>query len=206
MNDVNDHIREKLKQAREEANLSQRELAEIMNSAQGTISDLERGRIRINAAELARYAQALNKPISYFFPVVQESNLTEREQILLGFFRRLSDRWQKSILDQVKAQLALYEMTAEADQVTEEISKLPEEQREDAAFRTAYRWLKPLLQIGLRIYIDDEGNTSIGHRNLPGLRLPFPYEDEKDRRIALELQRRYDLDGSKGKEQPREDM
>ena len=48
--------------------------------------------------------------------------------------------------------------------------------------------------IGLRVFIDDKGNTSLGHRNLPALRLPFPYEDEKAREIMLEMQRRFELE------------
>ena len=32
------------------------------------------------------------------------------------------------------------------------------------------------------------------HTQCPGLRLPFPYEDGKDRKIMLEMQRRFELE------------
>ena len=54
--------------------------------------------------------------------------------------------------------------------------------------------LTVLALVGLQLLIDDISCTSLGHRNLPGLRLPFPYEDEKDREIMLEMQRRFDLE------------
>ncbi len=197
--DFNDYIRLKLKEAREQVGFSQREFAEMVDSAQGTISDLERGRIRINAADLVRFAEVLEKPVQFFLPGVQESNLTEREQLLVGFFRRLGEMWQQSVLDQVRAQVALYEVTAEEKEAAAEIARLPEGEREDAAYRTAYRWLSPLLRGGLRVFVDEQGNVSLGYRSAPGLRIPMPFMDAKDREIALELQRRFDLDPSSGK-------
>ena len=51
----------------------------MVSGAQGTISDLERGSIRINASALAVYAQALNKSAQYLYPAATASDLAERE-------------------------------------------------------------------------------------------------------------------------------
>lgn len=194
MIDVNDHIRAKLRQARENAGLSQRQLADLVNSAQGTISDLERGRIRINAADLVRFAEVLDKSVSYFYPGTEESDLTEREQVLVRLLRRLPENWQDSIIDQVKTQVALHEATTGASRAENEIMELPEEEREDAAYKTFFRWLVPLMRVGVRFYVDDDGTTSVGHKLAPGLRIPMPGQDERDRKIMLEMQRRFDLE------------
>ncbi len=194
MIDYNDHIRKKLREAREEASLSQRELAEMVHSAQGTISDLERGRIRINAADLARFADILGKPIQFFYPDVQESDLTEREQILIRLFRKLSDTWQQSILVQIESQVAIHTASAESKDASKRIEQLPKDEREDAAYDTVYSWLRPLLRLGLRIHVDEEGNASLSHPRIPGLRIPVILNpDEDTRQIMLEIKKRHDL-------------
>jgi transcriptional regulator with XRE-family HTH domain len=125
MIEVNDYIREKLREAREAAGLSQRQLAELVHSAQGTISDLERGKIRINAGELVRYAQALGKSILYFYPGTQVSDLSEREQVLVSLFQRLEDRWQENLIELAAAQVRLQE-TVLAKQQSEDDAKIVE--------------------------------------------------------------------------------
>lgn len=57
-----------VKQARQDAGLSQRELARKMYSRQATISDIENGKRYVNSAELISLSAILDRPILYFFP------------------------------------------------------------------------------------------------------------------------------------------
>ena len=47
--------------------------------------------------------------------------------------------------------------------------------------------------MGIRIEVDEQGRTTIGSGPL---RLRVPYEDEGDKRIMLEMQRRFDISKS----------
>ncbi len=67
MIDLSGYIRDRLKQAREDVGLSQYELAERFGSTQSSISGIERGRVEVSAADLARLAGILGKPITYFY-------------------------------------------------------------------------------------------------------------------------------------------
>ena len=71
---------------------------------------------------------------------------------------------------------------------------LLEEVREDAAYEQFGEWLGPLLKMGLRIDVDPEGNATLGHPRHPGLYMPVPNEDDRDKEIMLVMQRRNDLD------------
>ena len=56
----------KLQQAREEAGLSQEQLASMLGCAQSTLSNYEKGKRRIYLTQLENIAEILNKPIEYF--------------------------------------------------------------------------------------------------------------------------------------------
>lgn len=55
--------------ARKEAGLSQEELAEIVGRRQATISDIERGKKEMGLATLILISVALEKPLTYYFPI-----------------------------------------------------------------------------------------------------------------------------------------
>ncbi len=59
-------IGRKLQLAREEAGLSQEQLASQMGCAQSTLSNYEKGKRRIYLTQLEHIAELLNKPIEYF--------------------------------------------------------------------------------------------------------------------------------------------
>ncbi|NLB88593.1 MAG: helix-turn-helix transcriptional regulator [Syntrophomonadaceae bacterium] len=59
-------IGRKLQLAREEAGLSQEQLASLMGCAQSTLSNYEKGKRRIYLTQLETIAEILNKPIEYF--------------------------------------------------------------------------------------------------------------------------------------------
>jgi transcriptional regulator with XRE-family HTH domain len=58
-----------LRQAREENALTQSELGRRMSRglSHAAVSDIERGRTRVSATELAELAQILNKEVAYFY-------------------------------------------------------------------------------------------------------------------------------------------
>lgn len=106
--DVNEFIRDRFRQAREEKRLSQREMAEILNVSQATVSGIETGRVKVNAADLHHFSQVLEKPITYFFPAGPESN-NQQEHELLNLFRSLPGKWKERVLYLVRTQIKLRE-------------------------------------------------------------------------------------------------
>ena len=80
--------------AREEAGLSQSELAKKLFRRQATISDFENGKIEIGILTLVQIAKVFGKPISYFIPqikfMVSISDIQSKwEEEALALFRDL---------------------------------------------------------------------------------------------------------------------
>ncbi len=61
-----EEIGRKLQKAREEAGLSQEELARKLGCTQASLSNYELGKRRLYLADLQRIGQLLGKPITYF--------------------------------------------------------------------------------------------------------------------------------------------
>lgn len=59
-------IGRKLQMAREEAGLSQEQLATMLGCAQSTLSNYEKGKRRLYLTQLENIAEILDKPIEYF--------------------------------------------------------------------------------------------------------------------------------------------
>jgi transcriptional regulator with XRE-family HTH domain len=57
----------RLKQAREQADLTQQDAARLLGLAQSVISRIETGERRVDVAELATLAAAYGKPVAHFF-------------------------------------------------------------------------------------------------------------------------------------------
>lgn len=66
-------IGRKLQQAREDAGLSQEQLAGMLGCAQSTLSNYEKGKRRLYLTQLENIAEILNKPIEYFLESNNES-------------------------------------------------------------------------------------------------------------------------------------
>jgi len=64
---MNDLIVKKVKEARLERGLTQKDLAKHLDRTSASISDLERGKVQVSASDLAKLAKYLNKPIEYFY-------------------------------------------------------------------------------------------------------------------------------------------
>jgi len=102
------YIRTQIKRARVEANDSQADLAMSMGKSRVTISDMERGRVIINANDLLTIALTYNKPISYFFPpefAINQDELAPIEEELLFLFKKLPHVQQHIAIEQMKEQV-----------------------------------------------------------------------------------------------------
>jgi transcriptional regulator with XRE-family HTH domain len=64
---TNEEIARRIKQARLERGFTQKDLAKFLNKTPSNISDIERCRVQVSAVDLHTLAEALNKPIEYFF-------------------------------------------------------------------------------------------------------------------------------------------
>ncbi len=90
---------EQVKYARDDASLSQMELAAKMQSRQSTVSDIEHGKVEIGAITLAVLACILRKPIDYFFPEalvssISADQLSSKEKELVRIYRDLAEAGQ----------------------------------------------------------------------------------------------------------------
>ncbi len=107
---ANRYIREKIRQARIEANESQEDLAKAMGKSRVTISDIERGRVIISASESGFIAAHYEKPISYFFPPsvsINKSELSSLEEELLFLFLQLPDTQRFIAIEYIKQQVEI---------------------------------------------------------------------------------------------------
>jgi len=87
-------VRERIKEARKERGFTQAQLGKAIHKSGAIVSDLERGRTQVNAADLMRIAHVLEKPIKYFFPIRQvpsEEELTTDEWEIVLQFRKLDN-------------------------------------------------------------------------------------------------------------------
>ena len=77
-------IGRKLQNAREEAGLSQQELAKMLECTQSALSNYELGKRRVYLAEIERIGKVLGKPVNYFLEGVSDdqSNQDDLKMIL----------------------------------------------------------------------------------------------------------------------------
>ena len=107
-NAANQYIREKIKQARAEAQESQEDLAKAMQKSRVSISDIERGRVEISAADLGWIAAYFNKPISYFYPprvTIDRAELSALDEELLFLFFQLPETQQQIAIEYLRQQV-----------------------------------------------------------------------------------------------------
>lgn len=65
---ANRYIRERIRQARLESNETQVDLVKVLEKTRVAVSDLERGRVSVSAADLSLIAAYYEKPISFLSP------------------------------------------------------------------------------------------------------------------------------------------
>ena len=102
-------VGELIKNARIDAGLTQEELSWNAYIPQSTLSKMENGKAEPSASELVYLANAVDKPISYFFPnqIVRHLKIENIEDELLNellmLSRKLADDDIKRIIAQVRA-------------------------------------------------------------------------------------------------------
>jgi transcriptional regulator with XRE-family HTH domain len=85
---------ELIRKAREDAGLTQAQLAKNIHRKRLAVSEMENGKVEISAQTIPLLASSLDKPISYFFPAYVEKEITTeqlspQEQELLIHFRTI---------------------------------------------------------------------------------------------------------------------
>lgn len=85
-----------IRQAREEMGISQEELADRTFRRRLAISEMENGKVAINAWTLLILSDVFKKPLSYFFPPhliidIPNNSLNPKEHELIKYFRKLND-------------------------------------------------------------------------------------------------------------------
>lgn len=103
------YLGRQIKKAREEASLSQSELAKSVYRRRPSISDMENGQMMPDFGTIFLIANRLDKSILYFIPphylrgtVDYNPELNEIEKELLLNFRRLNDDEQQIALKQLR--------------------------------------------------------------------------------------------------------
>lgn len=97
-----------IKQAREDAGLSQKKLAEKIHKKQSTLSDMETGKTEVGSGSIAMLADVLEKPLSYFYPWFMYKEFEPEkvdpleEELLIQFQKIMGDNLRKLAIDLVK--------------------------------------------------------------------------------------------------------
>ena len=103
-------IGKRIQKAREEAGLSQEELASLMGCTQAALSNYELGKRRLYLANLAQLAKILHKPINYFLeepedisePLQHPEPYNDTITAIIGLMAQLPQEEQEDVLDFVK--------------------------------------------------------------------------------------------------------
>ena len=108
---ANRYIRERIRQARTETNQTQEDLSKILEKTRVAVSDLERGRVTVGAADLMVIATHYRKPISYFYPpaVSVQSKLSPLQEELITRLGSLPETQQYIALEYVRSQVKVSE-------------------------------------------------------------------------------------------------
>jgi len=106
-----EEIGRKLQKAREEAGLSQEELAKKLGCTQASLSNYELGKRRLYLADLQRIGQLLGKPVTYFLEDSEDkpTDNVNYDQLLkeplvrdiVEALRGLKPAQRKSVLDYI---------------------------------------------------------------------------------------------------------
>ncbi len=95
-NKYTEYMGKQIRQARENLGMSQDELGEMIYRKRLAVSEMENGKVEISAWVLPLLANALRKPLSYFFPPnlrtdIPNESLNQYEHELVENFRDISD-------------------------------------------------------------------------------------------------------------------
>ena len=104
MKKINDLIVKRVKEARLEKELTQKDLSDHLGRTAASISDLERGKVQVTASDLYKISQYLKKPIEYFFG---EDFGGEEIQDLVSLLRSQSPENRKSNIEYIQKMVRL---------------------------------------------------------------------------------------------------
>lgn len=116
---------EKLKQTREQANLSQQMLSEISGVSQAAISAIERGARSPTEPTMLMLAEALHCPISFLLGKDNKrsiSDLAPDEIKLIDSYRSISSQGQEYIRQQMYIAMSIYKKRIDIPGVETKIS------------------------------------------------------------------------------------
>lgn len=111
----NEHICDRIREARLERGWTQQELAKRVHKSQKNISDIESARTEISAVDLVFIAHELEKSFTFFLPnfIPTEGDLYPDEWELIHFFRQIRNKGMERLLIKQAQQFA--EAAIEAD-------------------------------------------------------------------------------------------
>ena len=133
---VNRFIRERIRLARTAANETQGDLAKELYKLRVAMSDLERGRVEVSAADLTSIAAHYDKTISFFYPprvTVNKDQLSQLEEELISLFSQLPTTQQRIALEYVKQQLDIT-IKASDQELNDEYAEFKSKQKKTSKF------------------------------------------------------------------------
>jgi len=104
---MNNLIVRKIKEARIERGLTQKDLANHLGRTSAAISDLERGKVQVTASDLYSISHLLNKPIEYFYGEVLGDAVI---QDLIAVFRKQNQDGQADSIELLHMMLRMQEL------------------------------------------------------------------------------------------------
>jgi len=104
MDNTNDLIVKRVKDARIEKGLTQKDLADHLGRTAASISDLGRGKVQVTASDLYKNSLFLRKPIEYFFG---EDFGGKEIQALVSLLRRQSPENRKANIEYIQKTIKL---------------------------------------------------------------------------------------------------
>jgi transcriptional regulator with XRE-family HTH domain len=133
MNETNFEIAQRIRAARLQRNLTQQDLAEKFNNTSAAISDIERGKTQITAADLVLFSELLVKPIEYFYG----EDFTDSEvEDVIAIMRKLPPETRKQ-------QLPLMTMFLRMAQINVEMQDVSDEEKQIEAIKEFYELFLP---------------------------------------------------------------
>jgi transcriptional regulator with XRE-family HTH domain len=103
----NDDIVKRIKLARAEAKLTQKDVAEHLGRTSAAISDLERGNVQVSAVDLFKLAKLFKRPIEYFYG----DNFGGIEtQEIVNMLRSITPEERVEMLPPLRSLLRMYEI------------------------------------------------------------------------------------------------
>ncbi|MHA1280526.1 MAG: helix-turn-helix domain-containing protein [Candidatus Helarchaeota archaeon] len=118
MANINDLIVKRVKEARIEKGLTQKDLADHLGRTAASISDLERGKVQVTASDLHKISLFLRKPIEYFFG---EDFGGEEIQDLVSILRSQPKEYRKANIEYIQKMIKL-------QMLGDEITSKPEQE------------------------------------------------------------------------------